>query len=377
MSLQGRWKHSREDIISQTIGKYVDLSKSKVIKLEALLQAEPELTKGVASKIAAENLGRLSAVPQTSEKYWLQRGWPAGEAVLKARERKLAGVRSTKNILSPFGREHWLAKINPATGRNYTIEEADYKRNSRRPIRKEYWLEKGHTDAEACRLAAQTKDRNNRNGGTKGSRYALRTVGYFLARGYTEAESIILLADAQATFSLEKLIKKRGVIEGTGLWKARQEKWQATLNAKPFEQQECINQRKICKAGSMSKISQLLFEKINYKGARWGKKTATNRGEMMIRLDEKRRVMIDFSLGNKLIEFYGDYWHANPSKYEERDVINTRKNGAVSAADIWKQNKERKQALEALGYELFIVWEHDFKTQPNKVIEECNNFLNT
>jgi hypothetical protein len=377
MSLSGRWKHSREDIISQTIGKYVDLPASKVEALTALLQATPELTKGTASKIVSEHLGRLAAVPQTSEQYWIQRGWSAEEAILKARERKLAGVRKTNNIKSPFSMRHWLEKINPNTGQLFTDEEAEYKRNSLRPIRKEYWLEKGHPEAEAVQLAAQAKDRNNRNSGTKGSTYALRTIGYYQVRGYTEAEAAVLVADAQATFSLKKLIKKHGEEEGQRRWQARQDRWQATLNAKSHEEQEDINRRKIWKAGSMSKISLALFEKIDCPGARWGKKTETNQGEMMITLSEKKRVMIDFSLGTKLIEFYGDYWHANPKKYSSTDIIITRKAGPIAGGLIWKLDEERKQALEALGYELHIVWENDFKTNPEKVIQECKNFLNS
>ena len=377
MSLQGRWKHSREEIISQTVGKYADLAPSLALQLTTLLNSAPALSKGAAAQIVSARLGRLGAVPQTSEKYWLQRGWSQENAILKARERKLAGIRKTENIKSPFGAKHWLEKINPETGQQFTSEEADFQRNSRRPIRKEYWMARDKSEIEAGQLARKTKDKNNRNGGTKDSVYALRTVGYYLVRGHSNEDAKRLLAEAQTTFSLEKLVNKYGEAEGAKRWQARQDIWQNTLNAKSFEEQEDINQRKIWKSGSMSKVSQQLFEQINIPGARWGKKTKINAGEMMIELSKKRRVMIDFSFEQKLIEFHGDYWHANPSKYKPEDIIITRRTGPTTAKDIWETDSQRAASLSSLGYQLLIVWEHDFKTNPQETIEKCKAFLNS
>ncbi|WP_407308185.1 hypothetical protein [Acinetobacter sp.] len=377
MSLQGKWNHTRAEIISQTLSKYVDLHPEMIVKLTLLLESISELNKGVASTCVSNQLGRLSPVPQTSEKYWLQRGWTAEEAILKGRERKLAGVRKTDNILSPFGRERWLVKINPNTGVFYTVEEADRERNSLRPIRKEYWLARGKSEDEAVEQAKEAKDKNNRNGGTKDSKYAQRTIGYYIVRGHTQEEAEKLLAEAQATFSLEKLVKKYGEEEGKRRWKERQDKWQKTLNDKPFEEQEAINQKKTYKKGQ-STISKKLFTQIHQSGARWGKKSEDNSGEMMVVLSEKKKAMIDFSLGNKLIEFYGDYWHANPKKYKSGDKIyqgGTRKYTLVE--NKWEEDFKREARLKELGYELHIVWEDDFRKNPEKVIKECKNFLNS
>jgi hypothetical protein len=340
------------------------------------LENTEHLNKSIAAKIVSDHLGRFSAVPQTYQKYWLQRGWSPEEATLKARERKLAGVRKTDKIKSPFGVEHWLSKINPNTGSYYTLEEAEYKRNSIRPIRKEYWMEKGYPVEEAEKLANVAKDKNNRNGNTRNSKYATRTLGYYLVRGYDEETAKRLLSEAQATFSLSELVKKHGHDEGTRRWKERQDKWQATLKAKTFEEQEEINQRKVYRNG-LSSISLDLFQKLDCPGARWGKKSPTNLGEMMIKLNDNKSAMIDFSLGNKLIEFYGDYWHANPKKYPADYKIFAGKGKYCTAEEKWKLDEERHQSLIALGYELLIVWESDYKLDPIGTIEKCRNFLNS
>lgn len=87
--------------------------------------------------------------------------------------------------LSAFSREFWIE-------RGCSIEQADYERNSRRPIRKEYWIKKG----------------------------------------YSEQESIKKVSESQSTFSLEKCIEKYGLLDGTNRWTIRQKKWQNTLKNK-------------------------------------------------------------------------------------------------------------------------------------------------
>ena len=65
-----------------------------------------------------------------------------------------------------------------------------------------------------------------------------------------------------------------------------------------------------------------------------------------------------------LIEFYGNYWHANPKMYKPDDVVN-----GMLASDIWKRDRERIAAIEQYNYEVIVVWESDFKKDKQGVIE--------
>jgi len=56
-----------------------------------------------------------------------------------------------------------------------------------------------------------------------------------------------------------------------------------------------------------------------------------------------------------LIEFYGDYWHANPKIYKPDDIIHHK----FKAKDIWENDKQRIKILEELGYFVHIVWQSD------------------
>lgn len=74
---------------------------------------------------------------------------------------------------------------------------------------------------------------------------------------------------------------------------------------------------------------------------------------------------------NLVIEFLGDYWHANPKIYEAEAVFNRSKT-PISAEQIWKYDKQRKRNIcKVLNNPIYIeVWESDWKENPDKVMEE-------
>ena len=72
-------------------------------------------------------------------------------------------------------------------------------------------------------------------------------VDYYLSRGYSEEESLQLLKTRQTTFSLRICIEKYGEIEGTAVWKDRQDRWQNTIMSKSADELSDINKRKSTK----------------------------------------------------------------------------------------------------------------------------------
>jgi hypothetical protein len=178
--------------------------------------------------------------------YWLARGWSVSESTYNAKKHN----KHTGH--SPFSLEFWLDKINPNTNELYTKIEADYKRNSQRPIRKEYYLELGYGEEEAIELAKQTKDTNNKSGAKSSGNRPIdeckgrspRCKEYYLIRGFSEEEATEKISDVQTTFSLDICIEKYGLEEGTRVWQDRQDNWQATLNSKSEEEIGEINRKK-------------------------------------------------------------------------------------------------------------------------------------
>lgn len=66
-----------------------------------------------------------------------------------------------------------------------------------------------------------------------------------------------------------------------------------------------------------------------------------------------------------IVEINGDYVHANPSKYKADDLIIVRKSQYL-AKDKWKYDQKRKEALEALGFKVFVVWQSDDLNEKKK-----------
>lgn len=99
----------------------------------------------------------------------------------------------------------------------------------------------------------------------------------------------------------------------------------------------------------------------------------------MILPKSKKYTYFDFydSKTNKIIEFYGDYWHANPIKYKEDDIIYYPNKNFVKAKEIWEKDKKRLEEIkEFRNIDALIIWEYDWRKNPNKCIQECLNFLN-
>ena len=81
----------------------------------------------------------------------------------------------------------------------------------------------------------------------------------------------------------------------------------------------------------------------------------------------------DFVFNDKLIEINGDYWHCNPKFYDETFY---NKSKQKTAKELWEIDARKREIAEQNGYKLLVVWENDYNTNPNTVIEKCLEFLN-
>lgn len=81
-----------------------------------------------------------------------------------------------------------------------------------------------------------------------------------------------------------------------------------------------------------------------------------------------------------IIEFYGDYWHANPLNYNSSDIVHH----DTTAKDIWIRDKERIQKFNRVvgndgncfGYNVEIVWEHEYRHHKEEVLNRLDVLIN-
>jgi len=76
---------------------------------------------------------------------------------------------------------------------------------------------------------------------------------------------------------------------------------------------------------------------------------------------------------NKVIEFNGDKFHANPKKYLQDDhPIPFLKE---SSKEIWDKDRRKLKKLKDKGYDVLIIWESEYLSNRKDVIIKCLNFL--
>jgi G:T-mismatch repair DNA endonuclease (very short patch repair protein) len=72
---------------------------------------------------------------------------------------------------------------------------------------------------------------------------------------------------------------------------------------------------------------------------------------------------------NIIVEFYGNYWHANPKIFKSRDIVHHE----LTAEQIWKNDKKRIKILVDNGFKIFIVWQDKYQENKEKCIKELIN----
>ena len=60
---------------------------------------------------------------------------------------------------------------------------------------------------------------------------------------------------------------------------------------------------------------------------------------------------------NTIYEFYGDFWHGNPNKFNPND-INPLNN--FSFSDLYKNTMQREYIIKNAGYNIVTIWEKEF-----------------
>ena len=76
---------------------------------------------------------------------------------------------------------------------------------------------------------------------------------------------------------------------------------------------------------------------------------------------------------NILIEYQGDYWHANPKIYKADFKIF--KN--LTAKEKWQKDFDKLQEALRANYRVFIIWESDWRHYSDKIIFEFKQWMNS
>lgn len=195
-------------------------------------------------------------------------------------------------------------------------------------------------------------------------------IAYWLKQTNGNEELAKLLYKKFQTRDLSWFVEKYGKEEGIKRHKAKTEKWINTLQSKPIAELLDINRRKVNKTKRcFSKAEKELFSTLKLVFPSLTDQWAICHNPLE---KKKKFYLYDMALDNKIIEYNGDFWHANPSKFNESFICpyNKLTFNQIHERDLIKINTAKEN-----GYKVMIVWETDYKSNPKKVIEECIKFL--
>ena len=77
-----------------------------------------------------------------------------------------------------------------------------------------------------------------------------------------------------------------------------------------------------------------------------------------------------------MVEFHGDFWHANPSKYKADDIIKLRGGKFKTAQELWDRDTIKMQVFEQQrGYPHRVIWESDFLNNKQQTVNEVVEWI--
>jgi len=190
---------------------------------------------------------------------------------------------------------------------------------------------------------------------------------YWLVQTNGNVDEATKLYKKSQTRDLKYFVDKYGEVDGTKKHKEKIDKWQKTLLNKSIEELADINARKVRKSKCFySAAEKELFNTLKEHFAELTDQFAIARD------NTKRFYLYDMKLGNKIIEYNGDFWHANPLKFDEHFVNPYTKK---TQAEIIARDIEKHNVAKNAGFDIFVVWENDYKENKQEMIQQCINFL--
>lgn len=260
----------------------------------------------------------------------------------------------------PISKKYWIKK-------GFTEEEAKIKQKENSPNSKYFYIKQGYSEEESIKLVAihQSKQslkaiKKRKENPQKYMNYNANQLLYWIDKGFSEEQAKQKLKERQSTFTLEKCISKYGKEEGFKIFQERQIKWKEKIN-KSFEENGDGR-------SPQSKFAKDIIQTIcNELGIEVPKKE-----KWMSSKSLNLKCSYDFTYNNKIIEFNGDYWHANPKYNKPNDII---RGLNITAQDKWNHDKQKIELANKRGYEVLVIWESDYNENKENVIKNCLNFL--
>ena len=186
---------------------------------------------------------------------------------------------------------------------------------------------------------------------------------YWVNKGFTESEAVEKIKALCNTVSYDAFVNRYGAIEG------RTKYIEYCENKRNFSIQNDtvlrIFNSNMATGHAVSKMEIKIREYFKYKGINFIP-------SFSLKIKDKLYIVYFYLPDiNFVIEYFGDFWHANPKIFNKDDVVYFGK----SANKIWEHDKIRLNDIRSfLKCNTKIIWESDLK---QKFTMKMNNLIET
>jgi len=214
-------------------------------------------------------------------------------------------------------------------------------------------------------------------------------ISYYMKKYNVDyAEGMQMLIERQTTNSVANIAKRNNIsiTEAQCIRDDITNKWCKTISNKSEADIIEMNRKKLA-FQSVSKMSKsfidhlLKFTNISYDDILFDSNELT-----LVTHDKSNKFgykcyMYDFTYKNKIIEFNGDAIHGNPLIYSANDIpLKQFKKTFTNRSDwtsqmLWDYDKSKKALAESNGYDVFVVWESEWKKDKENTLRKCKEFL--
>jgi hypothetical protein len=231
----------------------------------------------------------------------------------------------------------------------------------------DYWLVKGYTETEAKDEIANLQSTSSR---ARTNRTTCRQKQYWIAKGFTDEEARNKVSNIQTRD--KKFYIEKGFSEEEIEFKlqSRNKKWisslQETLKTNNFNLKKGRNLNQLIEKYGEEKAREIIKSRIkNFHGSsniekiifeRYFEPNGFKRSYYIFNPSNNRYFLYDYyhPKHNFLIEFNGDFWHCNPSKFSADYFHPTIRK---TAKEIWEKDARKKNLAQEAGFELCVLWE--------------------
>jgi hypothetical protein len=305
-----------------------------------------------------------SRMPGTIEYFEIYKKYSKEEAILKSKEWNSNKAVTESNMIKKYGKDEGLRRweeYKKKQAYSNTFEYKEKKYGWSREAFDEFNKSRAITLENLIEKYGEVRGNKKYNDYVEKQRYT-NQLEYFIEK-YGE--------DGQARFDRYCKLKSHTYESYLERFDGDEEKAIYELNKYYIGKSNVYNSSSIC-----IEFCKLLHEKIdlidNY--------TIYYEGfseEYYFGIPRYGRAVVDFYVKelNKVIEFYGDYWHCNPNIYSAQDIVSFPKQKKICASEVWERDSKREEALKSIGVEVLIIWEQDYRLDASATIETALNWL--